>query len=280
MGEAFTSPRRAPESDDASLPAVAAFTSPRRAPESNDASLAAMTDEEEKSPEQMNFSSGNIISGNIIAGNTTPPCYNEPQPPSLTESPRVAASAASGASSFRLIPPPPLREDRGEMSVTAYMHKSLTSKLSLTSRSTLTKWAIDGATKPKTWWGKMLGATGGFLASVVAAPVTAISAVGGYLRNKSEAKKQQEKITFYWRGNDLWCRFPQSTCVRNIRQAHKPQVHDPRDLYQETKVAGIHGIFNDQKIVIRFAKTRGYQTASDRVIDTGSAYKNLKETLL
>jgi len=166
------------------------------------------------------------------------------------------------------------------MSVTAYMHKSLTSKLSLTSRSTLTKWAIDGATKPKTWWGKMLGATGGFLASVVAAPVTAVSAVGGYLRNKRKAKKEQETITFYWKGNDLWCRLPQTTCVRNIKQAHKPQVHDPRDLYQETRVYGIHGIFSDNKIVIRFSKTRGYQTASDRVIDTGSAYTNLKETLL
>jgi hypothetical protein len=217
----------------------------------------------------------------------SPTCEDAEEKPLASEAEDSVASdaeekAAEPASPTASVSSPriSLREDPGEMTVTAYMHKSLTSKLSLTSRSTLTKWAIDGATKPKTWWGKMLGATGGFLASVVAAPVTAISAVGGYLRNKSEAKKQQEKITFYWRGNDLWCRFPQSTCVRNIKQAHKPQVHDPRDLYQETKVARIHGIFSDEKIVIRFAKTRGYQTASDRVIDIGSAYTNLKKTLL
>jgi len=190
-----------------------------------------------------------------------------------------ASPSASGARSPSLTS---LIEDRVRaprhhpMSVTAYMHKSLTSKLSLTSRSTLTKWAIDGATKRKTWWGKALGATGGFLASAALSPFTAGAAVGGYLKNKLPNTRlhSQETITFYWRGEDLWCRLPEKTIL-----GKNGGYRQGSSFLQDTKVAGIEGNFDNKKLVIRFEKTPGYQTASDRVIDTSRSYTNLKETL-
>lgn len=176
-------------------------------------------------------------------------------------------SAPSGASS-----PIRLREDRGKMSVTAYMHKSLTSKLALNKRSPLTKWTIDGATKPKSWYGKAFGTAGGFLASVVAAPFTTTAAAWGYLKNGT-TRLEQEKITFYWEGDDLWCTLPQFFGA-------KKKVDSEFADNGHTKVARIEGHFHENKLVIRFEKSRGHQTASDRVIETNKAYFNLKETLL
>merc|ERR1712000_695514 len=48
----------------------------------------------------------------------------------------------------------------------------------------------------------------------------------------------------------------------------------------DTKVARITSNFDNNKLIICFEKTRGYQTMSDRVIDTSRPYTNLKETLL
>merc|ERR1712000_43749 len=48
----------------------------------------------------------------------------------------------------------------------------------------------------------------------------------------------------------------------------------------DTKVARITSNFDNNKLIISFEKTRGYQTMSDRVIDTSRPYTNLKETLL
>merc|ERR1712000_168007 len=82
-----------------------------------------------------------------------------------------------------------------------------------------------------------------------------------------ESLRNKETITFYWRGNDLWCRLPQGIYV------------DSMDRLLESKVVRIEGNFDDQKLVIRFSKTLGHQVASDRVIETGSA-TNLDKTLL
>merc|ERR1711964_190124 len=172
---------------------------------------------------------------------------------------------------------------RGEMSVTAYMHKSITSKLSLKKRSTLTKWAVKGATKPETWWGKAIGATVGSLASALFAVPTALSAAGEKLIDTCANKniKEPKTITFYWKGNDLWCRLPQRTCSRKFIHSHNSKwLRENSDYYQETKVEGIDGHFDDQELVIRFTKTRGNQTAVDRVIDISSDHTNLRKTLM
>jgi len=166
-------------------------------------------------------------------------------------------------------------EDRRPMSVTAYMHKSLKSKLALNKRSTLTKWAIDGATGKsifgKTMCGKAAGGFFGGLASLLASPFTVLDAVCGHLKNETTCMAQ-EKITFYWKGGELWCRLPNKEVLGFQAQE--------LSFLQDTKVAGIEGDFDNEKLVIRFEKTRGYQTASDRVIEMDKPYTNLKETLL
>jgi len=197
---------------------------------------------------------------------------------------RIGVSPSASAASS-----PRLREDRGEMSVMAYMHKSLTSKLALNKRSALTQFAVDGATKPKTWYGKAAGGFFGFLASVITAPFVVGAALYGKARNSMDGVKKQETITFYWIEDDLWCRLPQfhvseNTSWGSIATA-KPAK---RARFMETKVAIIEGNFDDQNLVILFSKSpdsvdsfqAGRGLATDRVIDTGKPYTNLKETLV
>merc|ERR1712000_100684 len=115
------------------------------------------------------------------------------------------------------------------------------------------------------------------------------AAVGGYLKNKLPNTRlhSQETITFYWRDEDLWCRLPEKEYQGpSFLQGPKDPVFITKfrnqgpSFLQDTKVAGIEGNFDNKKLVIRFEKTPGYQTASDRVIDTSRSYTNLKETLL
>jgi len=172
-----------------------------------------------------------------------------------------------------------LIEERGMMPVTAYMHKSLASKLSLTERSTLNKWAMDGwkeADKTEYKLEKFGWIAGGFLASAFASPFTGIAALGGYLWDNS-TQKGQDTITFYWKECGLWCKLPASYLV-DTRAVDGPP--HPEEYYQVAKVKEIEGNFEKQEIIVRFTKTRGNQTACDRVIDISSDYTNLKETLL
>jgi len=152
------------------------------------------------------------------------------------------------------------------------MHKSLTSKLALNKRSTLTKYAIDGWTEPKTWYGKAFWGTVGAIGGALMTIPTAGYAGWEYLKNEANDFKEQATITFYWKGGELWCRLPNKEVLGFQAQE--------LSFLQDTKVAGIEGDFGNDYLVIRFEKTRGYQTASDRVIEMDKPYTNLKETLL
>jgi len=163
------------------------------------------------------------------------------------------------------------------MSVTAFMHKSIKSKLSLFKRSAITKYAIDGYNKPCTTnvrflphWVERTGrcAKGGFVSACMA-PIMGIGSLFGWAKNGTNEESQDE-ITFYWRGDGLWCALPWESYMHDVQNKG----------FHKAKVEGIDGNFENQEIIIRFTKTRGNSTAIDRVIDLSKGYTNLKETLV